>query len=379
MNSVGGKFFVLLGKPEASTDSRFGPTPQAPLLWGRLCDANCDRNLAFILAHPSGNFLQHYLLDQLERRGAACLALNTRYVGNDTYLLMERAIQDVGAGVKFLRSEGFKRIVLVGNSGGGSLASFYQSQAEKPTITTLPDGTPFELIGEDLPPADAVALLAAHPSRARVLTDYLDPSVIDEGDVSSVDSTLDMFAPENGPPYELEWISRYRAAQIARNERITTAALSKLQQLESSSRTALPILDLPLVVHRTGADPRFLDLTIDPDERAAQNKDAVRLSNYAANNMARMSSLRSWLSQWSFRMSRADGPVRLSETSVPVLIVRYSADGIVYTSHYDRWVQAAKGRASTYKLKGARHFLRGQPEQLKELADKLVDWARTLS
>lgn len=378
MSSLSGKFFALSGVPEASTDSRFGPAPQAPLLWSRLCDSNCDRSLAFMVAHPSGNFLQHYLLEHLQRRGAACFALNTRYVGNDTYLLMERAIQDVGAGVKFLRSEGFGRIVLVGNSGGGSLASFYQAQAENLTIGSLPDGTPFELRAEDLPPADAIALLAAHPSRASVLTDYLDPSVTDEGDISSLDPTLDMFAPQNGPPYQSEWLSRYRAAQAARNERITTAALSALQELGSRSASGLPISDMPLVIHRTGAEPRFLDVMIDPDDRSVQDRETARASNYAANSMARMSSLRSWLSQWSLRMSRADGPACLSRTSVPVLIVKYSADGIVYSSHHDRWVRAAKGKASCYELKGARHFLRGQPDQQNELADRLVEWARAL-
>lgn len=378
MSSLSGKFIALLGKPEASTDSRFGPMPQAPTLWSRLCDTNCDRDLAFIIAHPSGNFLQHYLLQLLEVRGAACLAINTRYVGNDTHLLMERVIQDLGAGVAFLRREGFKRIVLVGNSGGGSLAAFYQSQAENLTINSLPDGTPFELNADDLPPADAIALLAAHPSRASVLTDYLDPSVIDERDVSAVDRALDMFAPENGPPYKPEWLAHYRAAQVVRNERITSAAQSALRDLERGSSSGLPISDLPLVIHRTGADPRFLDLAIDPDDRSVQHRVTAQLSNYAANSMARMSSLRSWLSQWSLLLSRADGPKCLGQTSVPALMVRYSADGIVYTSHHERWMKAAKVRPTTYVLKGARHFLRGQPEHQSELADKLVDWARTL-
>ena len=379
MSAFGGKFIALSGKPEASTDSRFGPVPQAPALWSRLCDENCDRSLAFIVAHPSGNFLNHYLLGQLERRGAAALGINTRYVGNDTFLLMERAIQDLGAGVQFLRREGFKRIVLIGNSGGGSLAAFYQSQAENLTIKTLPDGTPFEIHADDLPPADAIALLAAHPSRASVLTDYLDPSVLDESNVSIGDPSLDMFNPENGPPYDREWLRRYRSAQLDRNERLTSIALSTLKNLDTGSTSGLPITDLPLVIHRTGADPRFLDMSIDPDDRSAQNPESVRVSNYAANNMARMSSLRSWLSQWSVRCSRADGPACLSRTSVPVLAVRYSADGIAYTSHYDRWLSAAKSPPTTYLLKGARHFLRGQPEQQNQLADTLVDWARTLN
>ena len=41
-------------------------------------------------------------------------------------LLMERVIQDLGAGVQFLRAQGYDKIVLVGNPGGASLSAFYQ-------------------------------------------------------------------------------------------------------------------------------------------------------------------------------------------------------------------------------------------------------------
>lgn len=42
----------------------------------------------------------HYLIQPLAERGVACLSLNSRYVGNDTLLRMERVIQDLGASVK---------------------------------------------------------------------------------------------------------------------------------------------------------------------------------------------------------------------------------------------------------------------------------------
>jgi pimeloyl-ACP methyl ester carboxylesterase len=136
---------------------------------------------------------------------------------------------------------------------------------------------------------------------------------------------------------------------------------------------------LPLIVHRTGADPRFLDISLDADDRIAQDRKAAKISNYAANSMARMSSLRSWLSQWSIRLSRADGPACLKRTTVPVLVVRYSADGIVYPSQAKRWIHAAGKRSSTFVLTGARHFLRGQIDLQNTLADRLVDWGRILN
>jgi hypothetical protein len=41
--------------------------------------------------------------------------------------------------------------------------------------------------------ADAVIFSAAHPGRAQVLTEWLDPSVVDERDPIAADATLDMY------------------------------------------------------------------------------------------------------------------------------------------------------------------------------------------
>ncbi len=120
------------------------------------------RRVAAIVMHPTSNFMGHYLLAPLAARGVTCLGLNSRYAGNDTLLLMERVIQDLGAGVQHLRAAGYERVVLIGNSGGAALASFYQAQAERLDIETLPDGDPAHLVPGDLPPVDGIALSAAH-------------------------------------------------------------------------------------------------------------------------------------------------------------------------------------------------------------------------
>ena len=89
-------------------------------IYARLLDQRCPRNVAYILAHPNVNYMHHYLMEPLHRRGRAVLGLNTRYIGNDVTLLMERVIQDLGAGVRYLREQGFERVIFIGNSGGGS-------------------------------------------------------------------------------------------------------------------------------------------------------------------------------------------------------------------------------------------------------------------
>jgi hypothetical protein len=371
-----GKLVTLDVRPGSGYDSQSGLNLLAPKIYGRLADEGCSKRLAFIVIHPTSNFMGHYLIEPLQRRGCTILALNTRYVANDSALVMERAIQDLGAGVRFLRGEGYERIVLLGNSGGGSLSAFYQSEAEKLTIRTTPDGQPIELRAEDFPPVDGLAMLAAHPGRAHTLTDWLDPAVVDERDMYATDPTLDMFNRANGPPYDATWLTRYRAAQRARNDRLTDWALSRIAALEAKTDDEL-IKDEPFILYRTMADPRFLDLALDPSDRATgTTRGSARRANYGPTNMGRFSTLRSFLSQWSRRLTRADGPACLARTTVPVLNVGYSADTVVFPSQIKQWSEAAGARCKNRTITGATHHLHGQTELREQIADLLVDWAK---
>lgn len=371
MPSLTGTVLALTASPGSNLDSRFGAAGAATTIYGHYTGECGGKDVAFLLAHPSGNFFNHYLLQTLSGLGAPCLALNTRYVGNETSILMEMCVLDIAVGMEFLRQQGFRRVVLIGNSGGGSLAAFYQSQAENPTLDSLPDGTPFQF-DRDVPPADAIILLAAHPGRAEVLTDWLDPSVIDEKDPFSADPSLDLLEQQNGPPYSEPWLKTYRAAQVERNARITAHVLTTLNELKAQSGAS----DLPLLVYRTGADPRFLDVSIDRNDRTAQTAAAVRASNCAAVSMGRLSTMKSWLSQWSLSHSRASGPKNMARTTVPVFIVGYSADNIVFPSQTRLWIEAAGSRGTNEVLEGATHFLRGQNELQKRLAQRIIEWSR---
>jgi pimeloyl-ACP methyl ester carboxylesterase len=358
-------------------ESQSGLQMKAPRIFGAYeePEAGTPKRLACVVMHPTSNFMGHYLLTPLARRGICCLGLNSRYAGSDTTLLMERVIQDLGGGVKFLRGLGYERVFLIGNSGGGALVSFYQAQAERLTVTHTPDGTPVALDPSDLPPVAGITLNAAHAGRSRLLEEWLDPSVVDEADSAAADPELDVYNPANGPPFAPEWVARFRAAQRARRDRIEGWAWRRLRQLRATPG-APP--DMAFVIHRTQADPRLLDLTLDPNDRPAGSIwGPARDVNYAANAMGRFTTLTAFLSQWA-SCSQADGPTNLAKTSVPVLLFEHTADGSTFPSTRDLWMAAAEGRAELHRLVGGDHYLAGQTALIEEAADRIAAWAERL-
>ena len=167
---------------------------------------------AFIATHYNVDFSEHYAAEFLARRGYGFLGWNTRFRGNETYFMLEHALIDIGVGVRWLREQaGAQHVVLLGNSGGGSLMGAYQSQAVAPCLEAVAGGAIPDAANE-LIPADYYISLNAHPGRPEVLTAWMDPSVTDESDPTAADPALDMYNPDNGPPYSPEFAKRYRAA-----------------------------------------------------------------------------------------------------------------------------------------------------------------------
>jgi hypothetical protein len=361
--------------PGDAHDSRSGLQTLYPRIWGAFHRVPNAR-IAAIVSHPTSNFMGHYLLEPLAKRGIAALGLNTRYAGNDESLIFERAIQDLGAGVRWLRSQGFERVVLIGNSGGGAFVSFYQAQAESLDIDRTPAGDPVRLTPQDLPPCHGIVLSAAHLGRSRLMQCWIDPAVIDESDPLSSDPVLDMFNPANGPPYSEPFIATYRAAQRTRLDRIEAWATGKLRQIRSTRDGPR---DMAFVIHRTLADPRCVDPALDPNDRAPNTTvwGPPREQNYSANSMGRFTTLTAFLSQWA-SCSRADGPSSLARTSLPVLLMEHTADASTFPSDHDTWARAAGDRVIRKQLKRGTHYLSGQPELVAQLADEIAAFAATV-
>jgi alpha-beta hydrolase superfamily lysophospholipase len=328
-----------------------------------------------VFMHPMG--IMHYLPMPmgLAAAGIHCLSAVSRYPNNDSALVMEKVLVDLAAWIAHAREKlGYSRIVLAGWSGGGSLSLFYQRQAVAPFITDTPAGDPVAL--PSLVPADAMLLLAAHVSRAATLTEWLDPSVTDEHDPLWRDPTLDLYGnpPPESPPYSADFLARFRAAQVARNQRISQWALARLETV----RTRLgPHGEEAFVVHGTMADPRWLDPSLDPNDRVPGRcyLGDPRLINDAPGGLARYATLRSWLSQWSLEHSRADGPACAAFCTVPTLVLDNSADDACTPSHADRlYAGLAAEDRTRVTIRGATHYYAFQPDKLKEAVASVAAW-----
>ncbi len=316
--------------------------------------------------HPQADMSRHYAIPALIDAGYACFGQNSRYVNNDTHCVHETLLLDVAAGQRFLRERGFEQVVLVGNSGGGSLFALYQAQASTDPpgrLNETPAGDKLDLNLHELPPGDAYIMLAAHLGEGQILMNMIDPSVTDEGDPLSCDPELDPYSFDNGyavPPesssYDADFVERYRAAQrnrvaridaIARNliekrnrarAEIFTKGFGDRPRAEQARATRRAAQHPPMIVHRTEADLRALDLSIDPSERDAGTLFSYRpdLTNYTELGFARVTTPRAWLSTWSGLSSNAALERTAPKIAVPALVVSYTGDNAIFPADAKR-------------------------------------------
>ncbi len=331
-----------------------------------------------IYMHPATTLQLLPMPRAMAERGMHVLCAGSRYARNDSALIMENVVLDLGAYMRHAREVwGYEKVVLAGWSGGGSLALLYQSQAEKPTITHTPAGDPVGILDAKLPPADGFIFQAAHVSRAVTFTDWIDPSVLDENDPDRRDPSLDLYHPELKPPYSAEFLARFRAAQLARVRRRTDWVKEVLETLR---RRGGKEIERGFVTHRTMAEPRFLDGSIEPNDRPIGTcfMGVPETANSGPIGLARFSTLRSWLSQWSPDDTNAHGEKCAARIHVPMIAIEHTADDAVPQPHTRRIYDAAASADKTMTaIKGANHYFVGQPELLKQAVDTCVDWMQS--
>ncbi|MGE0734259.1 MAG: alpha/beta hydrolase [Alphaproteobacteria bacterium] len=343
----------------------------------RLKPVGHDSKSVVVFMHPIGGTQYLPMLAGLAKAGFHVISCNSRYPRNDTALIMEKVALDLGACVRHAREKfGYEKVILGGWSGGGSLSLFYQSQAEKPTVRATPNGDAPDLTQAKLQTADAVMLLAAHTSRAKTLTEWMDPSVIDERDAFKRDPALSLYHPDSPhrPPYDRAFVARYREAQVARNRRITAWAQD---MLAAAKQRGEDNFEHCFVVHGTMADPHWLDTTLDPNDRKPNwcYMGVPKMVNDAPAGLARFCTLRSWLSQWSYDLSNADGPGSAARISVPLLVVENSADDGCLPHHGERLFNAVPhSNKERHMIKGANHYYFGQPDKLGQAVDVIAGW-----
>ena len=158
------------------------------------------------------------------------------------------------------------------------------------------------------------------------------------------------------------------------NRRITEWVQCELAALRAAGRSDE---ERGFVVHGTMADPRWLDPSIDPNERQPGRcyLGDPRIVNNGPVGLARFCTLRSWLSQWSLDESKAHGERNGANTGVPTLVVGNGADDACTPSHTHRLYEAIPhGRKELHEIAGATHYYMGQREQLSECVSLYGDW-----
>ncbi|GIW15600.1 MAG: hypothetical protein KatS3mg063_1453 [Tepidiforma sp.] len=365
------------------------------------------------LMHPRGEFTRHYVVPGLTARGYAVFGQNSRYLNNDTDMVHERILLDIAAGMRWLRGQGFERVVLLGNSGGGSLLAFYQSQASRlpgERLASTPSGEPIDLASEQMPPGDLYIAVAAHLGEGRFMLNVLDPSVTNESDPASYDPRWDMYNPDNGyrpfpeaSSYDPAWLAEYRQRQRERSLRLDAIAREYLAEhayfrgeLRSDRYAALPAatrslvarrarLGRYMVIYRTLANPAYLDPSIDPSRRPLGSifspGDPI-IGNYGYGGLARVMTPRGWLSTWSGTSSQADLPETIAHVKVPTLIVFADGDCDIFPAEQQEILEkSGAADKSLVTLEWADHYLnpvgedgRRLPDPRERLLDLIVPW-----
>ena len=337
----------------------------------------------FIFMHPASTLQLLPMPVALAEAGLHVLCAGSRYAKNDSALIMEKVVYDLGQYIRHAKEElGYKKVVLVGWSGGGSLSLFYQAQAERPDITRTAAGDPYDLTQATLPRADGIIFIAAHLSRAETMTEWLDPSVLDETNPDVRDMDLDIYSPAcpHQPPFTAEFVARFRVAQVARNRKITQWAEGMMRDLGARKDGEI---ERAFVVHRTMCDVRWIDTNVDPNGRKPNwcYLGDPRTVNVGPVGMARFTTLRSWMSQWSFDKSNAKGTVNAAKVrETPVLQIVNQADDAVPATHNPAICAALATPDREYlEIQGANHYYLGQPAQLQACIDAVIAWSRRKS
>ena len=219
-----------------------------------------------------------------------------------------------------------------------------------------------------------MVLLNAHAGRPISLTQALDPSVGgDNGnDPLEYDPSLDMYNPDNGPPFSQEFRARYEAAQIERNHKITEWCKQTIGQIEETGNPLLK--DVTFIVHRTDANLRFLDNTLDPSDRTGLTiwDEDPKIANYTPGPMRgprtrlRIMTVRSWLSQRSLAASQFEVERFLPQCKIPTLVICGTADAGGPAHSTLMFERSPDPDKKMEWIKDGTHFMRGQEDKQVE-------------
>ena len=372
--------YLIVQKVQTKRKDVYGSIDDNVVLQAQVLRGTEPNKTAIVAMHPIGSPGYLPMFSGLARSGFDVVACATRYSTGDAALQMENVLLDLGACITDARDRlGYERILLAGWSGGGSLMLGYQAEAEDPRITRTAAGEYTPLADTRLPAADGVLVLAAHRSRHHLLTEFTDPSVVDETDPTKRATEWNLYDPANPaqPPYSADFVAAYRDQQRVRNRRISAWAKEQLADLGKAGR---PDDERCFVVYGTMADPRWVDLAVDPNDRVLGSYlGDPQTVNDSAAGLGRYTTTRSWLSQWSLDDAQVDGVEGAARISVPILILVNTADDACPTTHTDAiYAAVPHDDKEMLQIVGANHYYSGEGQRahLAHALDTMKDWVQ---
>ena len=213
----------------------------------------------------------------------------------------------------------------------------------------------------------------------------------------SVVPDLDPFSPANGfaePPassaYSQEFLARYRTAQRDRVARIDAVARDHLGRAGKARaafnnhgdahdrrRSLAPKI---ITVFRTDADPRTVDLSLDPSERPYGSLFGKRpdLINYGLTGFGRRTTPEAWLSTWSGLSSNADFVRCAPGVTVPTLFIELTGDQAAFPADSRQMIDVLGAEDLTTATVRGLHFggpiADGEPAGNELAATEIIDW-----
>jgi hypothetical protein len=214
------------------------------------------KRIALVFSHPDRNTFNQALGREMSARGYPVMMVNYRGDADSPEANPEEYLPSISGGIAFMRTlPGIQRVVLVGHSGGGHLASLYDNVAEHGPSACQGAEKIYPCPSEglaNLAKPDGVIMMDSTLGSFHQMS-AVDPAV--EG--GKRNASLDMFTAANGydadakkATYSAAFAKRFYAAQAARNTRIVADAVARLHAIEQGKSDYSD--DEPLVIRGMG-------------------------------------------------------------------------------------------------------------------------------
>ena len=352
-------------------------------------DSGPAPHVAILLIHRTANFMNHIATKELAARGFMVLGMNPRSDNNESAVHFEENALDIKSGIEFLRKKpGITKVLLLGHSGGGPATSFYQAVAEK-GIAYCQGPNKLVQCGKELanlPRADGIVFVDAHPGISVNGLRSMNPAVMDESDPTKMNPELDPFNPKNGyntkgpSNYSPEFKARYFKAQADRMNRLIDIAQKRRKEVGDDD-------DIFIVRRFEGArlmelDPSIHHATVKPEKLlkndgfiVTQIVESVRpvgklnnKDNGSFERGSRIFTLKSFLSANAVRATNSmDGidwcssnnstPCAVQNITVPVLFTAMGGHYFVRDNEIHYELSASKDK-DFIVIDGATHGIR---------------------